>query len=235
MKTCHKTVNECVFNWDNRCECALKPVIKGRVIVEEGQGHIGPSCRISPSIVCVAEHIQVLWLNFYLVFPDFGKHGLLCLLHFLTPLSWPPFPALNVQGTTSLGHWPNHQTICLWGNKQLWINTTQLRGISAWNNSCNYFSGGYRVWIPAPLFGSVVKMSDWLLSEKDLTLVGGIAHICPVSEEDRMAAAKADLQMKTLSQHVLITMSNSDLQSQGKWVAGDSHWAYQAKTAARFN
>lgn len=48
------------------------------------------------------------------------------------------------------------------------------------------------------LFGCVVKMSDWLLSEKDLSLAGGIAHICPVSEEDRMAAAKADLQMKTL-------------------------------------
>lgn len=48
------------------------------------------------------------------------------------------------------------------------------------------------------LFGCVVKMSDWLLSEKDLSLAGGIAHICPVSEEDRMAAAKADLQIKNI-------------------------------------
>lgn len=34
------------------------------------------------------------------------------------------------------------------------------------------------------------------LSEKDLSLAGGMAHVCPVSEEDRMAAAKADLQME---------------------------------------
>lgn len=77
------------------------------------------------------------------------------------------------------------------------------------------------------LFGCVVKMSDWLLSEKDLSLVGGIAHICPVSEEDRMAAAKADLQMKTLPEPVFITCNciggNSDLKSQGKQVVSGSY------------
>lgn len=39
-----------------------------------------------------------------------------------------------------------------------------------------------------------MKVSDWPLSEKDRGLAGGMAHVCPVSEEDRMAAAKADLQ-----------------------------------------
>lgn len=42
-------------------------------------------------------------------------------------------------------------------------------------------------------FGSDLKVSDWPLSEKDLGLTGGMAHVCPVSEDDRMAAAKADL------------------------------------------
>lgn len=74
------------------------------------------------------------------------------------------------------------------------------------------------------LFGCVVKMSDWLLSEKDLSLAGGIAHICPVSEEDRMTAAKADLQMKTLPEPVFITCNcNPDFKSQGKWVVSDSY------------
>lgn len=44
------------------------------------------------------------------------------------------------------------------------------------------------------MFGSVRKDSDRSLSEKDLGLAGGRAHVCPVSEEDKMAAAKADLQ-----------------------------------------
>lgn len=43
-------------------------------------------------------------------------------------------------------------------------------------------------------FGSDMKVSDWPLSEKDRGLAGGMAHVCPVSEEDRMAAAKADLR-----------------------------------------
>lgn len=46
------------------------------------------------------------------------------------------------------------------------------------------------------IFGSDMKDSDWPLSEKDLGLAGGMAHVCPVSEDDRMAAAKADLQME---------------------------------------
>lgn len=50
-----------------------------------------------------------------------------------------------------------------------------------------------------------MNTSDWLLSEKDLSLAGGMAHICPVREEDRMAAARADLQMNRLSGHVFIT------------------------------
>lgn len=50
-----------------------------------------------------------------------------------------------------------------------------------------------------------MKFSDRLLSEKDLTLVGGIAHVWPVSEEDRMAAAKADLLRKTQPEHEFIT------------------------------
>lgn len=43
------------------------------------------------------------------------------------------------------------------------------------------------------MFGSDRKDSDWSLSEKDLGRAGGMAHVCPVSEEDKMAAAKADL------------------------------------------
>lgn len=43
------------------------------------------------------------------------------------------------------------------------------------------------------MFGSVIMDSDWPLSEKDLGRAGGMAHVCPVSEEDKMAAAKADL------------------------------------------
>ncbi len=43
------------------------------------------------------------------------------------------------------------------------------------------------------MFGSVKKDSDWPLSEKDLGRAGGMAHVCPVSEDDKMAAAKADL------------------------------------------
>lgn len=45
-------------------------------------------------------------------------------------------------------------------------------------------------------FGSDLKVSDRPLSEKDLSLAGGMAHVCPVSEDDRMAAAKADLWKK---------------------------------------
>lgn len=40
-----------------------------------------------------------------------------------------------------------------------------------------------------------MKVSDCSVSEKDLGRAGGMAHVCPVSDEDRMAAAKADLQM----------------------------------------
>lgn len=43
------------------------------------------------------------------------------------------------------------------------------------------------------MFGSDMKDSDRPLSEKDLGRTGGRAHACPVSEEDKMAAAKADL------------------------------------------
>lgn len=43
------------------------------------------------------------------------------------------------------------------------------------------------------MFGSDMKDSDLSLSEKDLGLAGGMAHVCPVSEEDKMAAARADL------------------------------------------
>lgn len=46
------------------------------------------------------------------------------------------------------------------------------------------------------MFGSDMKDSDWPLSEKDLGRMGGIAHVCPVSDEDQMAAAKADLEME---------------------------------------
>ena len=40
---------------------------------------------------------------------------------------------------------------------------------------------------------SDMKDSDCSLSEKVLGLARGMAHVCPVSEEDKMAAAKADL------------------------------------------
>lgn len=43
------------------------------------------------------------------------------------------------------------------------------------------------------MFGSEMKDSERSLSEKDLGRTGGMAHVCPVSEEDKMAAAKADL------------------------------------------
>lgn len=43
------------------------------------------------------------------------------------------------------------------------------------------------------MFGSDTKDSDWPLSEKDLGRTRGMAQVCPVSEEDKMAAAKADL------------------------------------------
>lgn len=43
------------------------------------------------------------------------------------------------------------------------------------------------------MFGSDVKDSDWPLSDKDISRAGGMAHVCPVSEDDKMAAAKADL------------------------------------------
>lgn len=46
------------------------------------------------------------------------------------------------------------------------------------------------------MFGSDAKDSDWPLSEKDLGRAGGMAHVCPVSEEDKMAAAKADLRVE---------------------------------------
>lgn len=41
--------------------------------------------------------------------------------------------------------------------------------------------------------GSDTKDSDWPLSEKERGRAGGMAHVCPVSEDDKMAAAKADL------------------------------------------
>lgn len=43
------------------------------------------------------------------------------------------------------------------------------------------------------IFGSDMKDCDRSLSDKDLGRVGGMAHVCPVSEDDKMAAAKADL------------------------------------------
>lgn len=43
------------------------------------------------------------------------------------------------------------------------------------------------------MFGSDVKDSDWPLSDTDISRAGGMAHVCPVSEDDKMAAAKADL------------------------------------------
>lgn len=46
------------------------------------------------------------------------------------------------------------------------------------------------------MFGSDRKDSDWPLSEKDVGRTGGMAQVCPVSEEDKMAAAKADLWME---------------------------------------
>lgn len=46
------------------------------------------------------------------------------------------------------------------------------------------------------MFGSDMKDSDWSLSERDLGRRGGMAHVCPVSEEDQMAAANADLWME---------------------------------------
>lgn len=43
------------------------------------------------------------------------------------------------------------------------------------------------------MFRSDMKDSDRSLSENDLCRRGGMAHVCPVSDEDKMAAAKADL------------------------------------------
>lgn len=50
-----------------------------------------------------------------------------------------------------------------------------------------------------------MNTSDWLLSGEESSLAGGIAHVCPVSEEERMAAAKADLETSTSSGPVFIT------------------------------
>lgn len=47
------------------------------------------------------------------------------------------------------------------------------------------------------MFGSDLNDSDGWLSENDLGLAGGMAHVCPVREEDKMAAAKADLWIET--------------------------------------
>lgn len=59
-----------------------------------------------------------------------------------------------------------------------------------------YLSEGVHLLKSAVLmFGSDMKDSDRPLSEKDLGRTGGRAHACPVSEEDKMAAAKADLLM----------------------------------------
>lgn len=44
----------------------------------------------------------------------------------------------------------------------------------------------------AMLFGSEM-IDEWSLSEKDLGRLGGRAQVCPVKEEDKMAAAKTDL------------------------------------------
>lgn len=52
---------------------------------------------------------------------------------------------------------------------------------------------GYLAYRAVLKFGSDVKVSDCSVSEKDLGRAGGMAHVCPVSDEDRMAAAKADL------------------------------------------
>lgn len=54
-------------------------------------------------------------------------------------------------------------------------------------------------------FGSDLKVSDWPLSEKDLGLAGGMAQVCPVSEDDRMAAANADLWKQ---EHQLLIQSS---------------------------
>lgn len=43
------------------------------------------------------------------------------------------------------------------------------------------------------MFGSDMKDSVRSVSEKDLGRIGGMAQVCPVSEEDKIAAAKADL------------------------------------------
>lgn len=57
-----------------------------------------------------------------------------------------------------------------------------------------------------------MNTSDWLRSGEESSLAGGIAHVCPVSEEERMAAAKADLEMSTLSGAVFITSDSGNLQ-----------------------
>lgn len=179
-----------------------------------GLEQVGSCSRISPSAACAAEHKQVLGLNSSLVLPQVGKNGLPCpcflapVLHFLPLLPCLLIPGLTVQGKTSLDHSSSHLTTCLWGNKHVsklhdWVVLWQAV------MKTGLFLGGYRVW---NLFCSVVKFSDRLLSEKDMSLVGGIAHVCPVSEEDRMAAAKADLERKTQSEHERITfIGKSDL------------------------
>lgn len=43
------------------------------------------------------------------------------------------------------------------------------------------------------MLGSDMKDSDRSLSERDLGRAAGRAQVCPVSEDDKMAAAKADL------------------------------------------
>lgn len=43
------------------------------------------------------------------------------------------------------------------------------------------------------MFGSDMKDSDRSLSENDLCRTGGMAHVCPVRDEEKMAAANADL------------------------------------------
>lgn len=68
-----------------------------------------------------------------------------------------------------------------------------------------------------------MNTSDWLLSGEGSSLAGGIAHVCPVSEEDRMAAAKADLEMSTLSGPVFISCHSGNLQVKCKAIHFEKH------------
>lgn len=70
---------------------------------------------ISPLLVSLAGHRQVLWPNSSPVRPESGKHVLPCPLHSLPPLPWFPVPLLSAQGRTGADGYLNPQTICLWG------------------------------------------------------------------------------------------------------------------------